>query len=41
MEKCGMIQEGYQRAQYKNREGVYTDMILYGILQEDYLNGKA
>lgn len=41
MEKCGMTKEGYQRGHYKNREGIYTDMILYGILQEDCESGKA
>ncbi len=41
MEKCGMVREGYQRGQYKNREGTYSDLVLYGLLQEDYKKGKT
>ena len=40
MEKCGMIQEGYQHEQYKNHEGIYVDLVLYGILQKDRPRGE-
>ena len=36
MEKLGMKQEGIQRGQTKNSLGSWSDLYLYGLLQEDH-----
>lgn len=35
MEKLGMQREGVQRSQTKDREGNWTDLYLYGLLQDE------
>ncbi len=36
MEKCGLKVEGIKRLKMKNNEGVFVDLVLYGVVREDY-----
>jgi RimJ/RimL family protein N-acetyltransferase len=40
MQKLGMVQEGY-RARYTRKWGVYRDIVLYGLLREDWLRSPS
>ncbi|MFQ4140368.1 GNAT family N-acetyltransferase [Nodosilinea sp. PGN35] len=39
LEKLGLVQEGYRRRQTP-KWGVYRDVVLYGLLREDWENGR-
>jgi RimJ/RimL family protein N-acetyltransferase len=40
-QKCNFVKEGHLRKAWKTTPGLYYDAILYGILRDDWLAGKA
>ncbi len=38
MQKLGMRQEGYMKLDAQRLDGTYSDMVLYGILRDEWLN---
>lgn len=40
MEKLGMQQEGIQRSHTRDLQGNWTDLYLYGLLEQDFFQGR-
>lgn len=40
MEKCGLKVEGVKRLKMKNYKGVFVDLVMYGLVKQDYLKKK-